>query len=186
MEWVDGFEKTNSEFNYESDALISNSRILFPGRFYILHYNASTEKTYNGRPIILSLGLSKKDPNSFLCLDICLIPKSARLKFVQYFFNMFEKQIIDNMEKFWNVEDADKQRQILQCSYEMFDKIPILKPFKNAIKRYKIENVYKIYSLPFSGVYKVVGKFADKNFFVNSTIALEQKKFLEKNKTNNK
>lgn len=179
-EWVEGFEKDKREFDFESDALLSNSRILFPGRFYILHYMARTDKPYNARPIIISLGLSKKDPESFLCVDLCLIPRKLRLDFVQVVFDMFEERILDNMDRFWNVEDADQQKHMLQFNYEMFDKIPKLHPFKNAIKRYKIEYTLKIYSIPFSGVYKIVGELPDKNRFVNTTTAAEQAKFIKK------
>lgn len=180
MEWVSGFERDKRVFDFETDALLSNNRILFPGRFYVLKYMAQTDKPYNARPVIISLGLSKKDPESFLCVDLCLIPRTLRLNFVQTIFDMFEKQILDNMKKFWDVKDADNQKQILQFSYEMFDKIPKFHPFKNAIKRYKIKNTFKIYSVPFSGVYKIVGELPDKNAFVNTNVREEQAKFIKK------
>ena len=166
-EWLEGFEKDGREFDFATDALISNTNILLPGRFYILNYMAETDKTYNARPIIISLGLSKKDPESFLCVDLC--------------FNMFEKQIMDNMNNFWNVEDADKQKQIKQFSYELLNKMPMFKPLKYAVKKYKIKNTFKIYSIPFSGVYKIIGKLPDKNFIVNGNIKFEQEKFLKNN-----
>ena len=53
-------------------------------------------------------------------------------------------------------------------------------PIKNAIKRYKIENTHKIYSVPFSGVYKLIGKFCDENYYVNGTIRDVQKEFIDK------
>lgn len=181
LEWLEGFEKDKGEFNFDTDVLLSNKKILFPGRFYILKYKAKTEKPYNAMPIIISLGISKKEPDSYICIDLCLIHRSARLKFVKYIFDMFEKQISENMEKFWNVEDADKQKQIIPFSYELIEKLPVLKPLKHAIKKYKIENVYKIYSVPFSGVYKIIGKLPDKNHMVNGNIGDEQAKFLKKN-----
>ena len=94
---------------------------------------------------------------------------------------MFEKQIMDNMNNFWNVEDADKQKQIKQFSYELLNKMPMFKPLKYAVKRYKIKNTFKIYSIPFSGVYKIIGKLPDKNFIVNGNIKFEQEKFLKNN-----
>ena len=51
---------------------------------------------------------------------------------------------------------------------------------KNAIKRYKIENTRKIYSLPFSGVYKVIGKYCDEDYYVNGSIREVQKEFIDK------
>lgn len=180
-EWLEGFEKDGREFDFATDALISNTNVLLPGRFYILNYMAETDKTYNARPIIISLGLSKKDPESFLCVDLCLIPRIARIKFVQSYFNMFEKQIMDNMNNFWNVEDADKQKQIKQFSYELLNKMPMFKPLKYAVKKYKIKNTFKIYSIPFSGVYKIIGKLPDKNFIVNGNIKFEQEEFLKNN-----
>ena len=180
-EWLDGFEKDKNEFNYDTDVLLSKSKILFPGRFYILNYKANTDKPYNAVPIIISMGISKKDPDSYICIDLCMIPRTARIKFVQYIFDLFEKQISENMEKFWNVEDADKQKQIIQFSYEVIEKLPVLKPLKHAVKKYKIENVYRIYSVPFSGVYKIIGKLPDKNRMVNGNVKDEQMKFLKKN-----
>ena len=97
---------------------------------------------------------------------------------------MFERQVSENMEKFWNVEDADKQKQIKQFSYELLDKMPMFKPFKHAVKKYKIKNTFRIYSVPFSGVYKIVGKLCDKNYFVNSNVKIEQGTFLKNNNTN--
>lgn len=180
-DWIDSFEKDGRKFNFETDSLLSNSKILFPGRFYILHYMAQTDnKPYNAQPVIISLGLSKQDPESFLCVDLCLIPRKMRIEFVQMFFNLFQKQIQENMDKFWDVKDADKQKQIIQFSYSLFDKNPILHPFKNAIKKYKIKNTFKIYSIPFSGVYKIIGELCDKNYFVNSNVKIEQEKFIKK------
>jgi len=178
-EWIDGFERDGREFDIKTDVLLSNSKVLFPGRFYILNYKAQTDKPYNARPVIISLGLSKTEPDSFLCIDLCLIPKKIRIKFVQILFDMFERQVSENIEKFWNIEDADKQKQIKQFSYELLDKIPMFKPFKYAVKKYKIKNTYKIYSVPFSGVYKLLGNFCDKNFYVNSNIKTEQANFLK-------
>lgn len=182
IEWLKGFEKDGGKFDFKVDALLSKSRVLMPGRFYILEYMAQTKETYNARPIIISLGLSKKDPDSFLCVDLCLIPRNMRLKFVEIVFKMFERQISENMEKFWNVEDADKQKQIISFCYEMFDKMPILHPIKKAIKKYKMENTYKIYSIPFSRVYKIIGELPDINCMVNGVVAIEQQKFLMEKK----
>ena len=56
-----------------------------------------------------------------------------------------------------------------------------MKPLKYAVKKYKIENTYRIYSVPFSGVYKIIGNLPDKNRMVNGNIADEQAKFLRKN-----
>lgn len=182
LEWLEGFEKDKREFDFDTDVLLSKSKILFPGRFYILNYKAVTEKPYNAMPIVISMGLSKKDPKSFLCIDLCLIPRTARIKFVKYIFDLFEKEISENMEKCWNVEDADNQKQIIKFSYELVDKLPVMKPLKYAVKKYKIENTYRIYSVPFSGVYKIIGNLPDKNRMVNGNIADEQAKFLRKNK----
>ena len=179
LEWLEGFEKDGRELDFDSDVLRSNSTVLLPGRFYILNYKAGNDDKYNARPVIISLGLSKKDPKSFLCIDLCIIPRPIRLKFVQTFFNMFEKQISDNMKTCWNVEDADKQKQIKECSYELLNKMPMFQPFKYAVKKYKIENTFKIYSVPFSGVYKIIGNLCDKNFFINTHIQFEQAKFIE-------
>lgn len=178
IEWLKGFEKDGGKFDFKVDALLSKSRVLMPGRFYILEYMAQTKEKYNARPIIISLGISKKEPDSFLCIDLCLIPRMVRLRFVEMVFKMFEKQISENMEKFWNVEDADNQKQILQFGYEMFDKIPVLKPIKLAIKKYKMENTFKIYSIPFSKVYKIIGELPDINCMVNGNISVEQQNFL--------
>ena len=51
---------------------------------------------------------------------------------------------------------------------------------KNAIKRYKVENVTDIYSIPFSKVYRVIGKYCDENNFINGNIVEAQKYFLKK------
>ena len=43
-EWIEGFEKDGGNFNFATDALLSNTNILLPGRFYILNYMAETNK----------------------------------------------------------------------------------------------------------------------------------------------
>jgi len=180
LEWLEGFEKDGRQLDFDADVLLSNTTLLLPGRFYILNYKAEKDEEYNARPVIISLGLSKKDPESFLCIDLCIIPRQIRLRFVQTFFNMFEKQIADNMKTCWNVEDADKQKQIKECSYELLKKMPMFQPFRYAVKKYKIKNTFRIYSVPFSGVYKIIGNLCDKNFFVNTHIKEEQEKFVKK------
>ena len=113
--------------------------------------------------MILSLGISKKDPTSFLCIDLSVMPIKIRLKFIEIYFELFRKEITTNIDKFLYVEDADKQDFIKQCTYENLCKAIPLIPLKYALKRYKIENTRKIYSLPFSKVYKVIGKYSDEN-----------------------
>lgn len=179
-QWSEGFEMSGGEADLSRDTLESNNTVLLPGRFYVLKYKAETDKPYNTRPVIVSLGLSKKDPESFLCIDLCVIPKGVRIRFVQKIFDMFENEISDNMERCWNVADADKQKQIMKFSYELLEKATFFRPFKNAVKRYKIRNTFRIYSVPFSGVYKIVGKFCDRNCFINTDIKTEQAAFMKK------
>ena len=73
LEWVDYFEKNGGEVNPKTDFLESNNIVLYPGRFYVLEYMATTKERYNSRPVIISMGISKKDPDSFLCIDLSVI-----------------------------------------------------------------------------------------------------------------
>ena len=73
--WSEQFDKEKGTFDLKKDVLESNKLPLLPGRFYILNYMSKSDKPTNTRPIIISLGLSKKDPESFLCIDLCVIPK---------------------------------------------------------------------------------------------------------------
>ena len=177
--WSEEFDKNKEVFDYKKDTLESNNKILFPGRFYILEYMSETKDVTNTRPVILSLGLSQKDPDSFLCLDLCVIPKNIRIKFIEMYYNMFQKDIEPNVRKYWNIKDADKQSQIKQVSYQNIFKIKDFQILKPAIKRYKIKNTIKIYSLLFNDVYKVIGKFSDINMFINGTIKDVQDDFLK-------
>lgn len=180
--WSEEFDRSKNTFDVDREALETNSIILYPGRFYILNYIADTKDVTNTRPIILSLGLSKKDPESFLCIDICTIPKLIRLKFIERYFELFEKEISPNVKNFWEIKDADKQSQIKLVTYQNIFKIKDFNILKTSIKRYKIKNTKKIYSLLFSDVYKVIGDYADINMFKNGTIVDVQKDFLEKAK----
>ena len=67
----------------------------------------------------------------------------------------------------------------LTFNYDIICKVAEAFYIKNAIKRYKIENVSSIYSLPFSKVYKVIGDYCDENKFANGTIAEAQSHFLK-------
>lgn len=181
--WVKQFDDEKNHFDYKVDALESNKIVLLPGRFYILQYKPKTTKkdiVLNTRPIILSLGMSKADPESFLCIDLCMMPMQIRLKFVQMFYDMFDEEIIKNMKSFPFTEMADMQTQIKDFNYKALSKIDKLYPVMNAIKRYKIKNTKKIYSLSYTDVYKVLGKFADENWFINGNIGEVQKEFLKK------
>ena len=96
------------------------------------------------------------------------------------YFNIFRREILDNINKYPYVSDADKQSWIRSFNYENLCKSMTMIPIKNAIKRYKIENTSRIYSLPFSGVYKVIGKYCDEDYYVNGHIRDVQNEFLNK------
>ena len=180
LEWSDYFEQTDGEVDPKKDFLESNSIVLYPGRFYVLEYSAKTKDRYNARPVIISMGISKKEPDSFLCVDLCVMPVQVRRKFIEMFFNIYKKEILENIDKYLYVEDADRQSWMKSFNYENLCKSMTMLPIKNAIKRYKIENTKKIYSLPFSGVYKVIGKFCDEDYYVNGCIRDVQKEFIDK------
>ena len=180
--WSEEYDKSKTKFDLEHDALESNNKVLFPGRFYILKYMSETKDVTNTRPVILSLGISKIDPESFLCIDLCVIPKNIRLKFIEMYFNLFKQEITPNVNKYWEVKDADKQSQIKLVSYQNLFKIKDFQIIKPAIKRYKIKNTRKIYSLLFCDMYKVIGDYCDLNMFKNGTIVDVQKDFLKQAK----
>ena len=179
LQWFSYFEKNGETFNIKNDAKESSSTILYPGRFYILKYKSKTDKRYNARPVIISLGLSEKDPNSYLCIDLCVMPLKVRLKFIDTYFKWYMNQIWDNINKYPSVEQADKQTPIKNFNYDIICKAAESFYIKNAIKRYKVENVIAIYSLSFSKVYKVIGKYCDENNFINGSIADAQTHFLK-------
>lgn len=87
---------------------------------------------------------------------------------------------MDNIDKHLFVDDADKQTWMRSFNYENLCKSMTMLPIKNAIKRYKIENTRRIYSLPFSKVYKIVGKYCDEDHYVNGTIREVQAEFIKK------
>jgi hypothetical protein len=179
LQWYSHFVKSKDSFNIKTDAKKGNSVVLLPGRFYILNYKSKTDKRYNGKPVIISLGLSEKDPNSYLCIDLCVMPLKVRLQFVATYFKWYMNQIWDNINRYPDVESADKQSQIKNFNYNIICKAAESFYIKNAIKRYKVENVTAIYSLPFSKVYKVIGEYCDENYFINGTIVEAQSHFLK-------
>ena len=180
LQWYSHFLKSGDEFNLKKDAKKGDSVILYPGRFYILKYKSKTDKIYNSRPVIISMGLSEKDPNSYLCIDLCVMPLKVRLNFIAIFFKWYINQIWENINRFPSVEQVDKQTPIKNFNYDIICKAAESFYIKNAIKRYKAENVVAIYSLPFSKVYKVIGKYCDENNFVNGNIMEAQSQFLKK------
>jgi hypothetical protein len=179
LQWYSYFVKSGDSFDIKRDAKKGSSVVLYPGRFYILKYKSKTDKRYNGRPVIISLGLSEKDPNSYLCIDLCVMPLKVRLKFVATYFKWYMNQIWDNINRYPDVESADKQSIIKNFNYDIICKAAESFYIKNAIKRYKVENVTAIYSLPFSKVYKIIGEYCDDNNFANGTIAEAQSHFLK-------
>ena len=180
LQWYEYFVKSGDKFDKNIDSKKNSSVVLYPGRFYILNYKSKTEKRYNGRPVVISLGLSEKDPSSYLCIDLCVMPLKVRLKFVATYFKWYSEQIWDNINRYPGVESADKQTAIKNFNYDIICKAAEAFYIKNAIKRYKVENVTSIHSLPFSKVYKVIGKYCDDNHFVNGNIMEAQEYFLKK------
>jgi hypothetical protein len=180
LQWYEYFEKNGEKFDIKKDAKKDSSVILYTGRFYILKYKSETDKRYNSRPVIISLGLSEKDPNSYLCIDLCVMPLKVRLKFIKTYFKWYMDQIWDNINRYPDVEQADKQTPIKNFNYNIICKAAESFYIKNAIKRYKVENVSAIYSVPFSKVYRMIGKYCDENNFVNGNIMEAQTYFLKK------
>ena len=180
LQWVDHFEKNKGEVNPKTDFFETDSRVLYPGRFYVLEYMAKTRDRFNARPVIISMGLSKTDPDSFLCLDLSVMPVKVRMRFIEMYFNMYRREIEDNIDKYYLPEDVEKQTWMKTFSYDNLMKMAPMIPIKNAIKRYKIENTIRIYALPFSKVYKVIGRYSDENYYVNGTIRDVQNEFIAK------
>ena len=179
LQWYSHFLKSKDVFNIKNDAKKNSSVVLYPGRFYILKYKSTTDKIYNSRPVVISLGLSEKDPNSYLCIDLCVMPLKVRLKFVSTYFKWYMNQIWDNINRFPDVKSADKQTNIKNFNYNIICKAAESFYIKNAIKRYKVGNVTSIYSLPFSKVYKVIGEYCDENKFINGNISEAQSNFIK-------
>ena len=180
LQWYDYFIKSKDKFDLKTDAKKGSSVVLLPGRFYILYYKPKTDKIYNGRPVVISMGLSEKDPKSYLCIDLCVMPLKIRLKFIETYFKWYKDQIWDNINRYPGVEQADKQTPIKNFNYNIICKAAESFFIKNAIKKYKVENVTAIYELPFTKVYRIIGEFCDENFFLNGTIADAQTQFIKK------
>lgn len=180
LKWYEYFVKSGDKFDIKTDAKKGDSVVLLPGRFYILNYKSKTDKRYNSRPVVISLGLSDKYPDSYLCIDLCLMPLKVRLKFIETYFKWYMNQIWDNINRYPDMESADKQSAIKNFNYDIICNAAESFYIKNAIKRYKIENVTNIYSLPFSKVYRIIGEYCDDNMFVNGNIMEAQEYFLKK------
>ena len=180
LEWVNFFEKSKGQFDLKKDAFETDSIVLYPGRFYVLEYMATTKDVFNTRPVIISLGVSQKDPESFLCLDLSILPKKIRMIFIKRFFEIYRKEILDNIDRVLDVEDVEKQTWMKSFTYDNICRAIPQIPLKNAIKKYKIKNTRKIYALPFNRVYKVVGDYCDENFYMNGNIKQIQADFLKK------
>lgn len=180
LEWYEYFKDSGDEFSLKNDTKEGGSTVLSPGCFYILKYKSKTDKLYNCRPVIISLGFSEKDPKSYLCIDLCVMPLKVRLNFIAKYFKWYMDQIWNNINRYPDVEQADKQMPIKNFNYKVICKSAEAFFIKNAIKRYKIENVTAIHSVPFLKVYKMIGKFCDENHFGNGNIGEAQVNFLKK------
>ena len=64
IQWTNFFENGGGVVDPKKDFLESDSIVLYPGRFYVLEYSAKTKDVYNARPVIISMGISKKDPDA--------------------------------------------------------------------------------------------------------------------------
>ena len=180
IDWIDTFEGNGGKVDPKTDFLETRERFLYPGRFYVLDYKATTKERYNTRPVLIGMGISKKDPNSFLCVDLSVIPYQARRRFIDMFFKLYYSTITSSIDNYLSVDDADSQGYMKTFSYDNLIKTMPMLPIKNAIKRYKIENTRKIYAVPFQKVYKIIGRYCDEDYYVNGRISDVQKEFLQK------
>ena len=180
LQWYSYFIKSGDKFDIKNDAKQGSSVVLYPGCFYILKYKSKTDKRYNSRPVIISLGLSNEEPNSYLCIDLCVMPLKVRLKFIDTYFKWYNDQICDNINRCPDIDSVHKQNKIKNFNYDIICRAAESFYIKNAIKKYKVENVVSIYALPFSKVYKVIGKYCDENYFVNGNIVEAQSYFLKR------
>ena len=179
--WSKYYDDEKVKFDLEKDVLKSRNLILYPGRFYVLRYMPDDKKKIiNTRPVVLSLGPSQKDKNQYLCLDLCVLPKTLRLKFIELFYDMFKKEIEPNIREYWEIKDADRQSYIKNLTYQNLLKIRDFNILKFAIKKYNIKEIKEIYSLLYCDVFKVIGKFADENYYINDNLANIQKDYLDK------
>lgn len=183
LEWQQYFEKIDNKVDEKKDFLDSKKVVLYPGRFYVLNYISKKKDRYNARPVMLSLGISVKKPDCFLCIDLSVIPKKIRLQFIDIYFKVFYDDIMKQMDEHPFVDDADDQEQLKFCTYQNLCKLIPHFPFKAALKRYIIKNTRKIYSVPFTGVYKIIGDYCDENFYQNGTIKDVQNEFIKKLRT---
>lgn len=180
VEWNKEFEKMNGKFDFKTDALDSRSRILYPGRFYILNYRSDTKKVYNSRPVIISLGISREHPDMFIGIDLCVMPRTARLKFLEMFWGVYGKEIDKTLATHWDVNNVELLPYFKEFNYANLKAATPFGPARNAIKKYKIEHTLKIYALPYERVYKVIGKFCDMDMMVNGKLAEVQREFIQK------
>ena len=120
LQWYEYFVKSGDKFNKSIDSKENSSVILYPGRFYILNYKSKTDKRYNGRPVVISLGLSEKDPSSYLCIDLCVMPLKVRLNFIKTYFKWYMDQIWYNINRYPDVDSVDKQTAIKNFNYFSF------------------------------------------------------------------
>ena len=58
------------------------------------------------------------------------------------YFNLYYKEIMENMNKYFFVKDADKQDFMKSFNYENICKA-VLDSLKHAIKKYKIQNTIR-------------------------------------------
>lgn len=178
-EFLDNYKETKIP-DIKDIALDSRNAVLLPGRFYVLEYNAKEEKLFNRRPFILSLGNSVKDKDSYLGVDLCYMPRKIRKAFVSEFFKMFKTQISKNINEHFDVSEADKQEQIIGFDYSFVSLLNRNFGCSNAVKRYIIKGVSKVYAVPFVQIYKMLDGFSDENYFVNGTISDAQRNFVMK------
>ena len=106
--------------------------------------------------------------------------KKIRQEFINIYFQLFEKQINEEIKKCNKLKDADKQQQIKEMNYKNLMRFGEKFGVKYALKRYKIKNTKKIYSLLFEDVYKVIGDMCDINMYVNTDIKSVQMEFIQK------
>lgn len=156
-----------------------NKGILLPGRLYVFDYKKSTQKLYDKRPYILCFGqCDPKDQTVVYGLAWHYVPQKIRWQLGEYVYDLFSSKIEEQMNKYPNPEDSDKQDYIKECIKDVI--VPALKKINltGAIHKYDMRNMVDCYILNYNMLHWVLCD--ESNTFENGTIADAQKLFLMK------
>jgi len=172
-----GVKRANYDFLENLKTMPVEKSILYPAKLYVFDYNSDSEKMYDTKPFIMSLGQSKKQKDKFFGIDMHWIPFPIRLQIFRYIYDIFADTIQGGIGKFPNDEDSLEQPFIIELGTEFIKKSPFNMNITSCMHAYSLQYISDCRCVNWNKIHYML--ISEDDWFTNGTIKDAQAKFIE-------